>query len=83
MTTYTLTHPYCGKIISVTFTLFVDMDNTVEITNDADHEIRFHRGIDAQGETFWRLPTGMILRYTHHARTIWNTMIAAGWEVSS
>ena len=52
----------------------------VEITSDADHEIKVGVG-DARGETCWSLPMGMIVRYTDDARKIWHLMIAEGWKV--
>ena len=85
-TTYTLTFSTFSttlskKIISVTFAP-VHMDK-VEITSDADHEIKVGVG-DARGETCWMLPprqVGMIVRYTDDARKIWHLMIAEGWKV--
>ena len=78
-TTYTLTFSSCArKIISVTFTP-VHRDK-VEITSDADHEMKVGVGY-AKGETYWLLPMGMIVRYTDDARKIWNIMITEGWKV--
>ena len=81
-TEYTLTFStFSKKIISVTFAP-VHMDK-VEITSDADHEIKVGVG-DARGETYWMLPprqVGRIVRYTDDARKIWNAMIAEGWKV--